>query len=56
MKIVLWDQLEANAQDALLRRPLQAAQADVEAGVSRIIAQVRADGDGALRALTRRYD
>jgi histidinol dehydrogenase len=56
MKIVRWNELAADAQAQLLRRPAQALDADVRASVMRIIEQVRADGDGAVRALTRRFD
>lgn len=56
MKRVDWSHLDAQARAALLARPTQAVAAEVQQGVARIIAQVRADGDGALRALTRRYD
>jgi histidinol dehydrogenase len=56
MRIVRWNELDSDAQAQLLRRPAHAVEADVRASVARIIAQVRADGDGAVRALTRRYD
>ncbi|WP_386066345.1 histidinol dehydrogenase [Tahibacter sp. UC22_41] len=58
MKRLVWKELDAAARAAALQRP---AQAPVEAAarratVKRLIAQVRADGDATLRALTRRYD
>ncbi|MEO7252549.1 MAG: histidinol dehydrogenase, partial [Arenimonas sp.] len=56
MKTVRWSELDSIARAQLLRRPMQAEQADVQASVLRIIAQVRTDGDGALRALTRTLD
>ncbi|KFN41094.1 histidinol dehydrogenase [Arenimonas oryziterrae] len=56
MKTVIWSQLEADAQTRLLQRPASTTSAELDAAVARIIEQVRADGDVALRALTRRYD
>jgi len=56
MKILRWRELDKVARDDALRRPTQAVHEDVLAAVLRIIEQVRADGDTALRALTRRYD
>jgi histidinol dehydrogenase len=51
-----WRALDASARDTALRRPSRDADAEVQARVARIFAQVQADGDGALRALTRRFD
>lgn len=56
MKVLRWSELDAAAQASWLGRPTQAAQPAVLESVTRIIEQVRADGDGALRALTRRFD
>lgn len=56
MKRLLWNELDAAARRASLRRPAQADSAERSAIVARLIAQVRADGDATLRALTRRYD
>ena len=56
MKTLRWSELDAAAKAQWLGRPLQAAEPAVQASVSMIIEQVRADGDGALRALTRRFD
>lgn len=56
MIIIRWSELDSAARAQTLRRPVQAVQTQVQANVSRIIEQVRADGDNALRALTRRYD
>ena len=56
MKTVRWSELDTPARQLALRRPTQAAQAEVEATVQGIIEQVRADGDSALSALTRRHD
>ncbi len=56
MKRLLWNELDAAARRASLRRPAQADSTERSAIVARLIAQVRADGDATLRALTRRYD
>ncbi|MBY4597063.1 histidinol dehydrogenase [bacterium BD-1] len=56
MKRVDWNALDDAARAACLARPGGGEQADVEAAVRRIFEQVRADGDSALRALTRRFD
>lgn len=56
MRILRWSELDQAARIGTLRRPTQAVHDDVQAAVLRIIEQVRADGDTALRALTRRYD
>jgi histidinol dehydrogenase len=56
MKSLRWSQLDASARRDVLARPGRAVEAQVEAAVSRVIDQVRADGDGAVRALTRRFD
>lgn len=56
MKRIDWSSLDAAARAACLARPGDGEQADVEAAVRRVFEQVRADGDAALRALTRRFD
>ena len=56
MKILQWDQLDPAARTAALARPVQAVQRELEAAVARVIEQVCADGDSAVRALTRRFD
>ena len=56
MKILRWGDLSADAQAGCLLRPRQDTQPAMHASVARIIEQVRADGDSALRALTRRFD
>jgi histidinol dehydrogenase len=56
MKRLEWNELDAAGQRDALARPAQARAEDLERDVARIVAQVRADGDAALRALTRRYD
>jgi histidinol dehydrogenase len=54
--ILRWGTLDPAARCAALRRPALTRGEDLSATVARIIAQVRADGDAALRALTRRFD
>src|SRR4029453_18999825 len=54
--ILDWSQLTERDRKALLQRPVQAVQADVLATAQRIIDRVRADGDLALRDLTRELD
>lgn len=56
MKRLIWNELDAAERIASLRRPAQTDSAARSAVVARLIAQVRADGDATLRALTRRYD
>jgi histidinol dehydrogenase len=51
-----WSALDECARHELLQRPPLARSDALRAGVARILAQVRADRDSALRALTRRYD
>lgn len=53
---LLWSALDASARQQALARPAVAHGAELKAQVERLIAQVRADGDDALRALTRRFD
>jgi histidinol dehydrogenase len=56
MHIVYWQELDTAQRRAALARPAFAARADIAADVSRLIAQVRAEGDAALLALTERFD
>lgn len=56
MKTLRWNELDAAGRDDALRRPVQRVQDEIAAAVRRILEQVRADGDVALRALTRRFD
>jgi histidinol dehydrogenase len=51
-----WSALDGAQRAAVLARPERAGGVDLAAQVARIIAQVRADGDTCVRALTRRYD
>ncbi len=56
MKILDWARLSADERAAALARPPSNSSEERIAAVQRILAQVRADGDTALRALTRRFD
>ncbi|PZO11062.1 MAG: histidinol dehydrogenase [Lysobacteraceae bacterium] len=56
MKRIVWNQLDEAERAACLARPGAEGQAEVEAAARRVFDQVRADGDTALRALTRRFD
>jgi histidinol dehydrogenase len=56
MKTLDWAGLSADERAAALARPPSNSSEDRIAAVQRILAQVRADGDTALRALTRRFD
>ena len=56
MRIIDWNAQDDAARQALLRRPAFETGAAVREAAQRIIAQVRADGDSTLRALTRRFD
>ena len=56
MKRIDWNTLDENARAQALARPVRARGDELRAGVARIIDQVRADGDHALRLLTRRYE
>ena len=56
LRIIDWQSQGAQAREAALRRPTRDTDGEVQSRVARIIDQVRADGDGALRALTRRFD
>ena len=51
-----WERLDAAARADALARPARQRDEELRHGVARILAQVRADGDSALRALTRRHD
>ena len=56
MKSLRWNELDAAARREALARPGRGVDAQVAAAVARVLEQVRADGDGAVRALTRRFD
>jgi len=56
MKILDWKALSHAEQGLALARPALSQSAELIEQVRRLIAQVRADGDSTLRALTRRFD
>jgi histidinol dehydrogenase len=56
MRILDWNSLDEAGRRAALARPGREARSDVERLVRDLIAQVREDGDEALRVLTRRFD
>lgn len=56
MRILVWESLSDSERRAALARPAQDARADIEAVAREVIANVRAGGDAALRAYTRRFD
>ena len=56
MQRIDWNILDENARAQALARPVRARGDELRTGVARIIDQVRADGDHALRLLTRRYE
>jgi histidinol dehydrogenase len=56
MKRIVWNQLDTGARAQCVARPGAAGLAEIEAAVRRVFDQVQADGDTALRALTRRFD
>ena len=56
VRTVRWSDLDEAGRAAVLRRPTQDTAQSVRDGVAAIIADVRAGGDDALRALTARLD
>ena len=56
MRILDWDTLSTSERRAALARPTQSARAQIETVVQEVIANVRAGGDEAVRAYTRRFD
>ncbi|KIP87275.1 histidinol dehydrogenase [Stenotrophomonas maltophilia] len=51
-----WSELNELARAEALQRPVQAVAAQTREAVAALIAQVRADGDEALRGITARFD
>ena len=51
-----WKMLDVTGQRAALARPSQSRAESLRNGVEQIVARVRADGDGALRELSARFD
>lgn len=56
MNILDWNALDANGQARALTRPVQAVAEQTRASVAALIAQVRSDGDVALREISSRFD
>lgn len=56
MQRIDWNRLDKAGQAAALERPVRARGSELREGVARIVEQVHADGDAALRLLTRRHD
>lgn len=56
VSIVRWDALDAAARDAAMQRPAQVASESITTAVRALIAQVRSEGEAALRALTLKFD
>ncbi|MCM2274354.1 MAG: histidinol dehydrogenase [Candidatus Didemnitutus sp.] len=56
MPPLVWKKLSPAQRRAALQRPAQAARPQIAAAVSRLVAEVRRDGDQALRRLTAKFD
>jgi histidinol dehydrogenase len=56
MRLLDWESLAAGERRAALARPAQGSRDEVDAAAREIIAEVRARGDEAVRAYTRRLD
>lgn len=56
MTPLVWKKLSPAQRRAALQRPAQAARPQIAATVSRLVAEVRRDGDQALRHLTAKFD
>ena len=56
VSIDFWSKQDGAARAALLERPAVRADGETSAAVARIIAEVRADGDSALRAMAEKFD
>ena len=56
MKRLDWNTLDEAARRDALARPTQARAQELQQGVAQIVAQVRAQGDQALRELSAKYD
>jgi histidinol dehydrogenase len=56
MTPLVWKKLSPAQRRAALQRPAQAARPQIAATVSRLVAEVRRDGDRALRRLTAKFD
>ncbi len=56
MKTFDWNSLSPEQRQTALARPAVTASASIDAAVADVIAQVRSDGDAALKALTAKFD
>jgi len=56
LRLLDWSAMDEPQRRMSLRRPAQSSRVALTETVARTIAQVRADGDSTLRALTRRFD
>ncbi len=56
MQVLVWNDLDADAQTAVLARPQYTVDADLHCAVSDILAAVRTRGDAAIREYTARFD
>ncbi|HIE5972467.1 TPA: histidinol dehydrogenase, partial [Stenotrophomonas maltophilia] len=56
MNRLIWSRLDEAARSAALTRPVQTVAQQTRDAVATLIAQVRAQGDDALRAITARFD
>jgi len=56
MRMLTWKSLSGTERRAALARPVQSSRGDVLDSVRDIVAEVRRDGDVALRRLTERFD
>ncbi|OEF08283.1 histidinol dehydrogenase [Vibrio genomosp. F10] len=56
MRTVVWQSLSESQQDSILERPAITEGANITASVSDVIANVRNEGDKALKELTQKFD
>ena len=56
MNRLIWSRLDETARSAALTRPVQTVAQQTRDAVATLIAQVRTQGDDALRAITARFD
>src|SRR5690606_15875794 len=56
MRTLVWNQLDAKARAAALRRPAQVEAATTARAVQALLREVRSGGEEALRSLGRRFD
>ncbi|PFG55903.1 histidinol dehydrogenase [Vibrio sp. ES.051] len=56
MRTVVWQSLSEQQQDSILERPAITQGANITAAVSKVISQVRSEGDAAILELTEKFD